>query len=210
MKTRILIADDHPIVRSGIRTELSRQEDFEITGEAVTSDQALEMTIETAPDVLILDISMPGIRAVEVIKEIHKRRIPTKILVYSAYGDKGTVSGILRVGVEGYMLKDEDPFVMPEAIRAIVLGQRWLSASITSFLVERAQTVHVQSDRPVLSEKEIEILRLISQGATTKEIASTLVMGERTVEFHLRNISSKLEVSSRAQAVSWAKDHKVL
>lgn len=210
MKTRILIADDHPSVRSGIKTELIQHEDFEIIGEAITGDQALEMTIAFSPDILILDLSMPGMRAYEVIKEIRKRRIPVKILIYTAYEDRGTVSGIIRIGVEGYLLKYEPLSVIPEAIRTIVRGQKWLSASVTTILMEKVQTVNIYSDKPVLSEKETEILHLISQGAITKEIASVLSMGERTVEFHVRNIFSKLGVNSRAQAISWAKDNNML
>ena len=210
MSIRIIIADDHKIVRSGIKAELDQQKDFEIIGEATSGDMALEMAMSQVPDVLLLDIMMPGIKAFEIISRIRQSHAPVHIMIITAHGDRGTISGLIQLGVDGFLLKDEDPSVLPEAIRKISSGKKWVSTRVTEFLLENAQAASHQSEQPVLTEKEINVLRLISEGLSTKEIVSTLKSKERTVEFHIKKIKTKLGVNTNAQAVAWAKDHGVL
>lgn len=206
MKVQVLIADDHPIVRSGIRTELSRHQDFEIVGEAVTGDQVLEWASKAKIDVVILDINMPGLKTLEVIKRLRKSYPATKILVVTAYTDKGTVTGILNAGAEGFITKDEDPYVIPDAIRSILQGKNWLGPVASTLVVKRLKEPRTNQGNSLLTDREITVLGLIANGLTTKEIANQIGMAERTVEFHITNIYEKLGVSSRASAVNWAKD----
>jgi NarL family two-component system response regulator YdfI len=206
VKVQVLIADDHPIVRSGIRTELSRHQDFEIVGEAVTGDKVLEWASKAKIDVVILDINMPGLKTLEVIKRLRKSYPATKILVVTAYTDKGTVTGILNAGAEGFITKDEDPYVIPDAIRSILQGKNWLGPVASTLVVKRLKEPRTNQGNSLLTDREITVLGLIANGLTTKEIANQIGMAERTVEFHITNIYEKLGVSSRASAVNWAKD----
>jgi DNA-binding NarL/FixJ family response regulator len=210
MSIRIIIADDHKVVRSGIKVELDQQKDFEIIGEASTGDMAVEMTLKLVPDVLLLDVMMPGMKAFEVIRRIHQSKRPVGILILTGHGDRGTISGMIQLGVDGILLKDEDPSALPEAIRKISAGHKWLSSTITDFLLENAQNPIHPSEQPILTEKEISVLRLISEGLSTKQIVAALESKERTIEFHIKKINTKLGVATRAQAVAWAKDHGIL
>lgn len=210
MSIRILIADDHPVVRSGIKVELNGQGDFEIVGEATTGDMALEMVITLEPDILILDVMMPGMKAFEIIRSLHQRKAPVRILIFTEYDDRGTISRFLQLGVDGLFLKEEDLTLLPDAIRKIFRGQKWLSSKVTEYLMETVKMPTNQTEQPVLTEKEIFVLRLISEGLSTKEIVMALESKERTVEFHIRKIKTKLGVSTSAHAVAWAKDHGVL
>ncbi len=210
MKTRVLIADDHPIVRSGIRTELSRHADFEIVGEAVTADEVIDMVGRLPVDAIILDISMPGLKATDVIKELGISHPGIKILVLTAHGEKGTIMAILKAGAQGYILKDEDPYAIPDAIRTVMRGKNWVSPAVTTLMMGRIRDNKVNPSPGVLTEMESEVLRLIADGLTTKDIAGHIGMAVRTVEFHITNIYDKLGVTSRASAVRWAKEHGIL
>ena len=210
MKTRVLIADDHPIVRSGIRAELTRHSDFQIVGEAVTADEVIQLVSQAATDIIILDISMPGIKAAEVIKRIGKSHPDTKILVLTAHGDKGTIMSMLKAGAHGYVLKDEDPEVVPDAIRTVMSGKNWVSPSVTTLMVGKLRDGKPKSNSGVLTEREIEVIRLIADGLTTKDIASRLNIADRTVEFNVSNIYDKLGVNTRGAIVNWAQENDVL
>jgi len=210
MGIRILIADDHQVVRSGIKAELERQKDFDVVGEAKTGDEALELVVTLLPDVLLLDVMMPGIKAFEIIRQIHQKKLPVRIMVLTAHDDRGTVSGLVHLGVDGFLLKEEDASVLPDAIRKILRGQKWLSSKVAEYLMENMQATTGQTDQLVLTEKEITVLRLLSEGKTTKEIVAFMNSKERTIEFHIKKIKTKLGVFTSAQAVAWAKDHGIL
>jgi len=210
LRTRILIADDHPIFRSGLKAELSRHTDFEIVGEAVDGDEVIAKVNEAPVDVVILDISMPGTKAVEVIRRLGKSHPEIKVLVLTAHGDKGTVTSMLKAGAHGYVLKEEDPFVVPEAIRSVIKGRNWVGPSVATLMMGKFRDNPSQTNSGVLTEKECEVIRLIADGLTTKDIASRLHMAERTVEFHISNIYDKLGVTTRPSAVIWAQEHGLL
>lgn len=210
MSIRILIADDHPIVRSGVKTELISQRDFEVVGEASQGDECIEMALRLRPDVLLLDIRMPGTASRDIIKRIRSQKLPIRIIILSAYNDEGTVSSIMRLGVDGYLLKDEDPSVLPEAIRSVMRGKKMLSSSITSLLLDQVQGKGDPSEEPELTGPEIEVVRLLALGKTSKEIAAQLEVKQRTVEFRIRRIYKKLGVNSRPPVVLWAKERGLL
>ena len=205
---RVLIADDHPIVRSGLRGELAYDEGVVVVGEALNGDEALRLAQELQPDVLLLDVNMPGMKAIHVLKEV-KRSLPAcRVLVLTAYGDSGTVLGMLQGGADGYLLKDEDPLVIHEAIRAVAGGQTWLSQAVSEQLVllTRGDTATLGD---TLTRREQEVLHLIGEGKSNLEIAQMLSVAERTVEFHVGNVLKKLGVRSRVEAAVWAKEHDV-
>ncbi|PKO12313.1 MAG: DNA-binding response regulator [Chloroflexi bacterium HGW-Chloroflexi-10] len=206
MKIQVLIADDHPIVRAGIRSELSQYMNFEIVGEAVTGDQVIEMVRMTKVDVVILDINMSGMKTFEIIKQLRKNHPIIKILVLTACTDKGTVNGLLNAGVDGYISKDEEPNSIPGAIRLIVQGKNYLSPVISTLLVNEIKYPRKISDKGFLPDRELEILKLIAVGLTTREIANKLGIANRTVEFHVTRIYTRFGVNSRASAVNFAKD----
>ncbi len=210
LRTRILIADDHPIFRSGLKTELSRHTDFEIMGEAVDGDEVIAKVNEGPVDVVILDISMPGIKAVDVIKRLGKSHPAIKVLVLTAHGDKGTITSILKAGAHGYVLKEEDPFVVPEAIRSVIKGRNWVGPSVATLMMGKFRENQSETNSGVLTEKECEVIRLIADGLSTRDIASRTHMAERTVEFHISNIYDKLGVNTRPSAVRWAQEHGIL
>jgi len=210
LRTRILIADDHPIFRSGIKAELSRHSDFEIVGEAVDGDEVIAKVNEAPLDVVILDISMPGIKAVDVIRRLGKSHPAIKVLVLTAHGDKGTITSILKAGAHGYVLKEEDPFVVPEAIRSVIKGRNWVGPSVATLMMGRFRENKSETNSGVLTEKECEVIRLIADGLSTRDIASRTHMAERTVEFHISNIYDKLGVTTRPSAVRWAQEHGML
>lgn len=206
---RILIADDHPIVRSGIRNELARHCDFEVVGEALTGDDALRLAQSLPVDVLLLDVNMPGMKAIHVLQKL-KHETAVKVLVLSAYGDVGTILGMIKAGADGYLLKDEDPFVIPTALREIAAGKQWLSKLVQDRLAGVKFNQNQQRMGEALTPREAEVLQYISRGFTNKEIARALQMTERTVEFHAGNLLAKLGVKNRSEAAAWAKEHPYL
>lgn len=203
----VLIADDHPIVRSGVRSELERSGEFDVVGEALDGDQALHLAQELKPDVLMLDVNMPGMKAIQVLHALKEDAEGPRVLVLTAYNDPGTVIGLLKAGADGYLLKDEDPFVIPEAVLAVSKGETWLSPTIPAEVVSMMQEDRDAAIGEKLTEREQEVLRFLEEGRTNKEIAMTLQTSERTVEFHVSNILAKLGVKSRLEAALWAKEH---
>ncbi len=135
---RVLLADDHPVVRSGIRNELARHADIEVVGEAVSGDEALQLAEALRPNVLILDIAMPGLKAAQVIRRLRARSTSPGILVLTAYGGVDNVLGMLQAGATGYLLKDEDPTTIVEGVRAVARGRPWLSPAVAQVLAGQA------------------------------------------------------------------------
>lgn len=209
-KIRVVIADDHPIVRSGIRAELSRHPEFEVIGEALNGDEALRLARELRPDVLILDVNMPGMRAVKVLQEVKRELDDCHVLVLTAYGDTATVLGMIKAGANGYLLKDEDSNAISEAIRAIFAGETWLSRSVSGQLVSIVRGGKSAHSGKNLTAREKQVLKLLGEGSTNKEIAAALYTSEKTIEFHVSNILEKLGARSRVEAVVWGKEHGLI
>lgn len=207
MTIRVAIADDHPIIRSGIRAEIEKHQDIEIVGEALNGDDALRLVGEIQLDVLVLDINMPGLRADKVIREIKSRNLSCKVLILTAYGDMATIIGMIRAGADGYMLKDEEPELIPDAVRSIASGTPWYNPSISETVISILQENHRSSTDSLLTQRQGDILKYLVEGHTNKEISQALGIKERTVEFHLGNMMSKLGLRSRVDLVLWAKEY---
>lgn len=210
MTVRIVIADDHTVVRTGIKTELANQPDFELIGEAVNGDDALRMVNALKPDVLLLDIQMPGLDTKDVVKGIKSRDDQVKVLILSAFKEQPIVIGIMRAGADGYILKDEDIFSIPAAIRKIMSGQRCISPSIVDILVEEVREPLHDMPPSLLTEKEKEVVKLIALGKLNKDVARIMQVSISTVEKHITHIYTKLEVSSHAELARWAVIHGIV
>ncbi|MGD8760247.1 MAG: response regulator transcription factor [Anaerolineales bacterium] len=206
----VVIADDHPIVRSGIRNELASHSDIVLLGEAVDGDEALHQAQALRPDVLLLDINMPGLRAVQVVRELCEMDSPPRVLVLSAFGDLEYVLAMLKAGAAGYMLKDEDPSTITEGVRAVVQGETWLSSAVSAGLVAYALESEDDPVKQNLSARETEVLGLLARGLANERIAESLCISTGTVKNHVSNIYEKLRVQSRAEAVAWAWQHGIV
>jgi DNA-binding NarL/FixJ family response regulator len=207
---RVLIADDHPIVRSGIRNELSNHQDIEIVGEAVDGNQTLQKTHELRPAVLVLDIQMPGMKAVQVLRAIQEMPEAPNVLILTAFKDPEDVLGMLRAGAKGYLLKDSDSSEIVEAIRTVSAGKTWLSPLIEATLIDLISGAKVLGEKYTLSGRENDVLRLLARGYSNDQIAGLLGISEGTVKNHVTNIYDKIGVHTRSEAVAWAWEHGVV
>jgi len=203
---RVLLADDHPALRLGLRVLLERAPDVELVGEAEDGAEALALVEASRPDVVVLDCEMPEMEGVEVAQEIRRRNLPVRVLALSSYDDERYVRGMLDAGAVGYLLKDEAPGVIVAAARAAARGEGYFSPAVAAKVAAWSR-----GERPGgLTEREVEVLRLVAEGLPNKQIASQLQVAERTVNFHVSNILQKLDAASRVEAAVWAKEQGVI
>ena len=210
MTVRIVIADDHSVVRTGIKTVLANQPDFEVIGDAVNGDDALQMVNTLNPDVVLLDIQMPGMNTKDVVRGIKKRDDQVKVLILSAFKEQPIVIGIMKAGADGYILKDEDIFSIPSSIRKLMSGQRCISPTIVDILVEEVREPLHEMPPSLLTEKEKEVIKLITLGKSNKDVARMMQVSISTVEKHITHIYTKLYVSSHAELARWAVIHGIV
>lgn len=198
-KIRVILAEDYPVVRIGIRNLLVGCEDIDVIGEACTGPEALRLTEQLNPDILLLDVELPGMDGIEITRRLKRAGSPVRILVLSAYEEKEFVLSLLEMGISGYLLKDEAAESIAEAIRGIAQGEDgWISRKIAA----RALSWKRDQDRSErgLTPREREILRLVISGKTNQGIAATLNLSDKTIEKHLSKIFIKLGVESRTDA----------
>jgi len=204
-KIRILIADDHPIVREGLGAVLSAQPDMELAGEAADGAQAVTLALQTRPDVILLDLEMPLKDGVTVIREVMKTFPQARILVLTSYGDDERVFPAIKSGALGYLLKDTPRERLLQAIRDVAQGQAILHPTIA---IKVMRELNQPSDLPPtpapLTEREMDTLRLIARGLSNQEIAAELTIHERTVAKYVGNILDKLHLANRTQAALYA------
>ncbi len=203
---RLLVVDDHPIVREGLVSVLSDEPDFEVAGSASSADQAVIQTASSRPDVVLLDLEMPGTDGVSAIPQIHRAHADARILVFTAYASDDRVFGSIRAGAAGYLLKGATSTEIAHAIRVVSAGESYIEPRIASRLLTEAST----PQRFVLSDRERSVLRLVAAGMPNKQIARQLSISERTVKFHVTSILNKLNADNRAQAVSLAHERGLL
>jgi len=199
----LLVVDDHILFRQGLIGLVNDQPDFRVIGVASNGQDALQMCRKQAPDVVLMDVHMPGGRGVEAIKGI-KAETKTRVLMLTISNNDEDLIGALSAGADGYLLKNAEPEQLCQAIRQVAAGQGVLSPEITSQVMRAAAASH--SDHPAvkLSKREIEVLAELARGSTTYEIATTLVISKNTVKTHIRRILKKLGVANRAEAVARA------
>lgn len=201
---RVALADDHPIVRHGINSILSYDSSIEVVGEAIDGYEAQKLCENQAPDVLLLDLSMPGPKLTELITGIKEASKKTKILVLSAHDDDIYVREVIKVGVEGYLLKEEAPDVVTKAIHAVHKGSTWFSQAIVDKLVQWQFGTKFDVDLIKFTKREREVLGLVAKGLDNEKIATILGLAEQTIRNYIGIIYEKIDVHTRAEAVVWA------
>lgn len=205
---RILIADDHPIVRDGLRAVLSTQADFAVIGEAESGAQVLQQVVQLQPDVLLLDLEMPGGDGVATLQQLTQTDAAVRVIIFTAFDTDDRIVEALRAGAKGYLLKGAPRAELFNAIRVIHGGGSLLQPVIASKLIGRlTQPTHSPE---TLTPREREVLALIAQGLPNKEIAERLVITERTVKFHASAILGKLGATNRTEAVALARQQNIL
>jgi DNA-binding NarL/FixJ family response regulator len=199
---RLIIADDHPILRQGIRTLLEDSRLIEVTGEASTGREALDLVEAHCPNVLLLDVEMPDMSGLDVAEQLYRSGSPVRVLILSAYDDIEYIQRLMQCGVAGYLLKDEASKVIVQAVEEVAHGQiGWFSHQINQ---QWQRSMNHDPQKRLLTEREIQVLRLTSQGKTNSGIAYALGISEKTVEKHLDSIYRKLDVRSRTEAAVMA------
>jgi DNA-binding NarL/FixJ family response regulator len=201
MSISVLIADDHPIVRSGIRNELARHPDLKVVGEALDGDEVIPLIEKTKPDVLLLDLKMPGKKSIKILRAIQALEYKPEVLVLSAFCDPENVHGMLGAGARGYLIKDTDPREIVEGIRAVANGNTWVGSKILEIIIENPASELDNNIFEKLSSRESEVLRLLGKGYNNYQIAKEMGIKERTVRYHMENLSSKLGTNNRVEAV---------
>jgi DNA-binding NarL/FixJ family response regulator len=206
---RVLICDDHTLFRDGLRALLASAPDTELAGEATTGDEAVENAANLQPDVVLMDIQMPGINGIEATRRILNESPHIKILVVTMFEDDNSVFLAMRAGAHGYVLKGAKHEEMLRAIRAVAGGEAIFSPAIATRLIDFFSRMPPKLPRqafPELTDREREVLELIAQGYKNAEIAQRLVLGEKTVRNHVSNILSKLQVADRTEAALRARE----
>ena len=207
MSTRILIADDHKIIRDGLQSLLEKHSGIEVVGEAETGRMAVKLAKDLIPDVVVMDIGMPDLNGIDATRQIVTDHPGVKVIALSMHSDKRFVSGILKAGASGYLLKDCAFEELAQAIKTIVLGRVYLSPAITGVIVDDYVHISVekeQSHPEKLSTREREVLQLIAEGKSTKEIAFDLSLSVKTIETHRQHIMGKLNLHSIAELTKFA------
>ena len=205
---RILLADDHTLFRRGIRTILEQMDGVKVEGEAASGREAIELAHELVPDVILMDIRMPDGDGIEATRQILKENPHIGVILVTMYDDPESVFSAMRAGARGYVLKEADPEELRRVIEAAHCGEVMLCPIIAKKVLE-----HFGSDRKPqrpempyekLTQRELEVLQLATDGLSNKEIGGTLVISEKTVKNHINNIFSKLQVNDRTQAILYA------
>ena len=206
---RVLISDDHPLFREGMRGRLDRVADVAVVGEAASGDEAVELAHKLEPDVILMDIKMPGLNGIEATREIQRANPQIGILVLTMFEDDDSVFAAMRAGAKGYLLKDSGGEGVVHAIRAVASGEAVFGPGVAERIIgyfSAPRAAAPQRAFPELTEREDEVLSLVAQGKSNREIARQLFVSLKTVRNHVSNILLKLQVADRAQAVIRARD----
>ncbi len=212
-KIKVLIADDHSMVRQGLKQILELEDDIEVIAQAANGEEAVKLARNYIPDVILMDINMPGTNGLQAIKELKQDKSFFKVIVLTIHQDREYLFKTLQMGAEGYVLKDAEPSVLIEAIRNVNKGQSFIQPNMTRELVREFNRVTLherdKSEENSLTSREVEVLELIAEGMINKEIAKQLYISEKTVKNHVSNIFKKLNVSDRTQAAIYAFKHNL-
>jgi two-component system NarL family response regulator len=194
VKVRVLVADDHPVVRQGIMANVKPQGDMTVVAEAGDGVEALELIKEQLPDVVMLDLRMPRMDGLDVLKEVNKSRLPCKVIIMTTFDSEEDVQRAMKAGARGYLLKDSTQEEILDAIRRVSLGEAYLPARIVQKVAEGMR-------KPELSPREVEVLQWVAAGKSNKEIGAQLFIAEGTVKTHMKNVLEKLAVVGRTAAI---------
>ena len=213
-RIRCLLVDDHTLFRQGVRRLLESESDFEIVGESPDGSDAVEKARELRPDVVLMDIGMPGLSSFESTRHIKKNRPETKVLFLTMYEDEDYLVQCLEVGASGYVLKDTPAPQLVTAVRDVYRGGKYLSSQVLGKLVEdfraRVRDARLRPRMATLTPREREILKLLAEGNSVKEVAVLLGLSVKTVEAHKFNLMRKLDIHNKAQLVTYAIQKKII
>ncbi len=215
-RIRILIADDHSVVREGLRALFSRVPEFSVVGEAADGTEVVQRVRETRPDVVVIDISMPGVNGIVAVRQIKHIRSSTRVLVLTIHDSEEYVHEMVGAGADGYVVKDAGKQELLAAVRAVHAGERFFSPGISKLIVEnfiRSSPVSfpaAQESGGPLTRREIEVLRYIARGLTNAEIAQTMFLSVRTIGTHRTNLMHKLNIHNAAGLVQYALEHGIV
>lgn len=202
---RILIADDHSMVREGLKQLIELEDDIVVVAQAGNGKEAIDKIVEYNPDVVLLDINMPEMNGLEVLEYLHQNNIESKVLVLTIHNEIEYLYKAVDIGVMGYVLKDSEADVLIKAIRSIQNGETYIQPNMASLLFRKLNNIdNIDYSNTKLTRREVEVLRLITDGLLNKEIAHRLCISEKTVKNHVSNIFKKIEVSDRTQAAVYA------
>jgi DNA-binding NarL/FixJ family response regulator len=202
---RVLIVDDHPVTRDGLRTAFNMADEIEVVGEAASGEEALDSVAQNQPDIVFMDVRMPGMNGIQATRLIRERHPETKVILFTIDESRASVAEAIQAGVSGYLLKDASVGELINAARQAMQGKAVIHPSLTQAFIEEVQLVdRAGTQEAPLSPREVEILQKIAYGATTKEVADQLGISFHTVKTHLERIFEKLGANDRAQAVAIA------
>ena len=204
-KLKVLIIDDHPLMRRGIKQLVELEEGFEVVGGAGNGSEGVDLALQTAPDLIILDLNMKGLSGVDTLKALRAEGVDARIVILTVSDAKNDIFTLIDAGADGYLLKDTEPDTLLSQLKRIAQGEVILSDSIKNLLLERQS-----SQEPIysLTDREMDVLRLIATGLSNKQIAGQLFISEETVKVHIRNLLRKLNVHSRVAATVLYFEHK--
>ncbi|MGW1135407.1 response regulator [Streptomyces griseoluteus] len=206
---RVLLVDDHQVVRRGLRTFLEVQDDIEVVGEAADGAEGVARADELRPAVILMDVLMPGTDGIEALRRLRALGNPARVLIVTSFTERRTVVPALRAGAAGYVYKDVDPDALAAAIRSVHAGHILLQPEVADALLTQEEANSSQSRGSSLTEREREVLGLIADGRSNREIARALILSEKTVKTHVSNILMKLDLADRTQAALWAVRHNM-
>jgi len=213
-KIRIIIADDHPVFRSGLMKIIDTDKEIEIVGEADNGESALNEIIELNPDIALLDIDMPKMTGMQVLKELKKRKINVKTIFLTVYSDESIFDEAMNIGILGYVLKDSAISDIIDCIKSVGAGKYYITPSLSDFLINRRNKLkRMEENKPSLSrltKTEMNILILLAEGKTSKQIGEEMFISHKTVDNHKTNISDKLELHGTHSLIKFAIENKAI
>lgn len=217
MPIKLVIADDHALLRQGIKNVLELEADFQVVGEAGDGEEAIKRITELMPDIVLLDINMPKLNGLEVTRKLRDSQSRARVIILTIHDDESYVLEVVKAGAAGYLLKDIEPSMLIKAIRTVYEGESFIYPTLAKKLfgqIARGEDKKValghKRGEERLTEREIEVLQLIAQGMSNQEMAQKLYLSEKTVKNHLTNIFRKINVTDRTQAVLYAIKHKIV
>lgn len=213
-KIRILIADDHPVFRSGLMKIIETDSEIEIIGEADNGETALNKIIELNPDVALIDIDMPKMTGIQVLKELKKRKLNNKTIFLTVYSDESIFDEAMNIGINGYVLKDSAISDIIDCIRTVAAGKYYITPSLSDFLLNRRNKLkRLEENIPALkklTKTEINVLILLAEGKTSKQIGEEMFISHKTVDNHKTNISDKLELKGTHSLIKFAIENRAI
>ncbi|MGE4283017.1 MAG: response regulator [Clostridia bacterium] len=213
-KIRILIADDHLMVRQGLKQIVELQENMVVVAQASNGEEAVKLAHDIQPDVILMDINMPKLNGIQAIAQLKQERCPARVIILTIHAEREYLIKTVQLGASGYVLKDADSDVLIEAIQSVYQGESYIQPNLTTDLIKEFTQGTMEEQRykrdNQLTQREVEVLELIAEGMLNKEIAARLYISEKTVKNHVSNIFKKLNVCDRTQAAIYAFKHNIM